>query len=143
MVRLLGVFALFDGFRMKRKQKRRRRRRRRRQQIRYGHLAVLKDVESLTNQKVAELAQILQAAKDADTGKSTGGEPINVLHVAVMEVLLSVGYDRSVFLRSIKTFTWGATAYDGPIETRKQQEEPVENRLCHALYNSYIVRQLT
>lgn len=56
------------------------------QQVRYGHLSVLPDIGSLTEGKVAELAKIIQAVKDADTGKSTDGEPINVLHVALMEV---------------------------------------------------------
>lgn len=58
----------------------------RKYQIRYGHLAVLKDMESLTPEKVAELAKIIQAKKDADTGKGTDGEPVNVVHIALMEV---------------------------------------------------------
>lgn len=58
----------------------------RRKQIRYGHLAVLPNMASLTSEKVLELVKIIQAAKDADTGKSTDGEPVNVLHVALMEV---------------------------------------------------------
>lgn len=41
---------------------------------------------SLTPEKVATLVKITQAAKDADTGKSTDGEPVNVLHVALMKV---------------------------------------------------------
>lgn len=56
------------------------------EQIRYGHLAVLPDMASLTPEKVASLVKITQAAKDADTGKSTDGEPVNVLHVALMKV---------------------------------------------------------
>lgn len=55
-------------------------------QIRYGHLSVLPDVASLTEEKVADLVKIIQTAKDADTGKSTDGEAVNVLHVALMEV---------------------------------------------------------
>ncbi|CAN0270215.1 unnamed protein product, partial [Hapterophycus canaliculatus] len=54
--------------------------------IRYGHLSVLPDIASLTEAKVAELAKIIQGVKDADTGKSTDGEAVNVLHVALMEV---------------------------------------------------------
>lgn len=49
---------------------------------------MLPDVASLTEDKVAELVKIIQTAKDADTGKSTAGEAVNVLHVALMEVRL-------------------------------------------------------
>lgn len=55
-------------------------------QIRYGHLAVLPDMASLTASKVASLSKVIQAVKDADTGTSTDGEPVNVLHVALMKV---------------------------------------------------------
>lgn len=55
-------------------------------QIRYGHLAVLPDMASLTASKVASLSKVIQALKDADTGTSTDGEPVNVLHVALMKV---------------------------------------------------------
>lgn len=41
---------------------------------------------SLTEEKMGELVKIIQTAKDADTGKSTDGEAVNVLHVALMEV---------------------------------------------------------
>lgn len=57
-------------------------------QIRYGHLAVLPDLEGLTAEKVEGLSKVIKAAKDADTGKSTDGEPVNVLHVALMKVKL-------------------------------------------------------
>ncbi|CAM9940346.1 unnamed protein product [Pylaiella littoralis] len=53
--------------------------------VRYGHLSVLADMSDLTEEKVGELVKIIQAAKDADTGKSADGEPVNVLHVALMK----------------------------------------------------------
>lgn len=56
------------------------------EQIRYGHLALLPDMDSLTPQKVSELAKIIQVVKDADTREATHGEPVNVLHIALMEV---------------------------------------------------------
>lgn len=55
-------------------------------QIRYGHLAVLPDMESVTSEKVAQVSKVLQAAKDADVGHSTNGQPVNVLHIALMQV---------------------------------------------------------
>lgn len=55
-------------------------------QVRYGHMSVLPDMASLTEEKVGELVKIVQSAKDADTGKSADGEPVNVLHVALMKV---------------------------------------------------------
>lgn len=58
-------------------------------QIRYGRLAVLPDLESLTAEKVESLSKVIKTAKDADTGKSTDGEPVNVLHVALMKVRAS------------------------------------------------------
>lgn len=55
-------------------------------QVRYGHMSVLPDMSNLTEEKVGELVKTIQAAKDADTGKSADGEPVNVLHVALMKV---------------------------------------------------------
>lgn len=55
---------------------------------------------SLTEEKVAELVKIIQTAKDADTGKSTDGEAVNVLHVAVTEVSI-VSYDTLKFLPNL------------------------------------------
>lgn len=60
-------------------------------------MAVLKDMESLTPEKVAELASIIQAKKDADTGKDTEGEPVNVVHIALMQVQYC-SFGESLFL---------------------------------------------
>ncbi|CAM9423058.1 unnamed protein product [Ascophyllum nodosum] len=53
--------------------------------IRYGQLAVLPDLKSLTLEKIESLSKVIQASKDADTGTSTDGEPVNVVHVALMK----------------------------------------------------------
>lgn len=47
---------------------------------------MLPNKESLTSEKVVDLVNIIQRAKDADVGKSFHGEPVNVLHLALMEV---------------------------------------------------------
>ncbi|CAM9927826.1 unnamed protein product, partial [Ectocarpus sp. 4 AP-2014] len=48
---------------------------------------------SLTDEKVAELTKIIQDVKDADTGKGTDGEAINVLHVALMKSPESMAHE--------------------------------------------------
>ncbi|CBJ32783.1 Acetyl-CoA carboxylase [Ectocarpus siliculosus] len=48
---------------------------------------------SLTDEKVAELAKIIQDVKDADTGKGTDGEAVNVLHVALMKSPESMAHE--------------------------------------------------